>query len=185
MVLVLVFSVCSAPLVSAEENGYHAVWLNGSYLPAKGKGHPGGGFGFRGINFGAEVSYIGSGDYAGDDISVIPPGTESYMGPSESIGKKNIDGSFGIDFMILLNPWKNISVFGEGGLFYQETQNLRYELATGRLWSTQHDYGANFGGGGGMMMRIPTSEFLTFNGIHLQLGYHSIRGITGAIGLAY
>lgn len=185
--LIISVLVISLPALAADggsKDGYHAVWSNGSYLPA-GKGHPGGGFGFRGINLGAEVSYIDSGDYAGDEINVIPPGTESLMGPSDSLGKKNIDGSFGIDFMLIANPFKNFSIFGEGGLWYQERQNIQRAQNTGKLWSTHHSYNALGGGGGGIMVKIPTGDFYTFNGIHLQAGYHSIRGITGAIGLAY
>ncbi len=185
--LALSFLAMSLPALAANEgneNGYHAVWLNGSYLP-KGKGHPGGGFGFRGVNIGVEVSYIDSGDYAGDDINVIPPGTESFMGPSDSLGKKNIDGSLGVDFMLFLNPLKGVSVFAEGGLYYQETQQLQRAQNTGKLWSTHHSYNALGGGGGGIMVKIPTSEFLTFNGVSLQAGYHSLKGITASIGLTY
>ena len=173
----------SAVASDAPEKGYSSVWLNGSYTDGK---HPGGGFGFHSMFLGAEVSFLQTGDYPSDSVYVIPPDLVSNMGKSDPIGRKKIDGALGIDFMLITLPYKHLSAYVEGGIYYQETQDVFRSQSNGQLWSTHHNYGAIGGYGGGIMYKIPANgEYFGFNGINLLAGYHSIRGITAALGITY
>lgn len=179
--IALIVALPSLALAVEEKNGFSSVWLTGSITP---QGKPGYGFGFRGINFGCEVSYNDTADYESNSVWVVPDA--SMMGASTPVGRKKIDASIGMDFMLIVNPIKNVlSIYGEGGPYYQETQDVFRQNNSGQLWSTKHNYGITGGGGGGMMLRIPTGSFIGFDGIQVSAGYHSIRGTTFSLGFTY
>lgn len=181
MIIAAVLATTPAFSLATEgKNGFNSVWLTGSVTKKGGAGY---GFGFRGNHIGCEVSYNDTADYESNSVWVVP--NSSMMGASTRVGRRNIDGSFAMDFMIIVNPFKNVSIYGEGGPAYQETQDVFRQDSSGQLWSTKHNYGITGGGGGGLMLRIPTGTFIGFDGIQLSGGYHSLRGTTFNLGFTY
>jgi len=134
------------------------------------------GLGMRSDNLGLEGGFAGKSDYEAKDLLNHPaPPTNC-----ESLGKKAIGRTFGLDILCFINPMTRgaISIYGGCGLYKQEYRTVAKSLRTGALYTQAKDNEWMLAPSGGIHF-FPTTNF------RLGVGYHLIRGFVGKAGFSF
>lgn len=147
-------------------------------------------FGYIGLTFG----YGGSPDYkSGKVMDVAPVNPAPLLGiTSTNIGKKSIDPAFGGDLLFFLDLGRYVTLYAGPGVYYQEYRNLyRIDAITspvngwdvGTLYNVEEKkHEVEMAGGAGMQVKIANGSR---GSVFITAGYHTIRGVSGGIGLAF
>lgn len=169
-------------------------WVEGG-ASIGGKPQAGVGLGFRLGYIGFGFGYGGSMDYRGSEVLDAAPVNPAVLMEMTSLplGKKTIDPAFGGDIYLFYDLTDSLAIYGGPGMYFQEERNV-YEILTiknpasyawqaGGHYSTEYGkYALKLAGGGGIVFK---AKDFNKKSIILTLGYHSIRGISGGVGLAF
>lgn len=195
LIVLLAANLATANTESVSDNNKvpGAVWVEGGSPIGK----PGASvavgirFGYAGIKFG----YGGAYDYRSSKVyDAVPIDSPSILGMSSAaVGKKTIDPSWGFDAMGFYDVIKNeVAIYGEVGGYLQEVRNVR--VVTGMTqpvqnWGPGQLYNIekkkqelSLAGGGGVQWRFLHGPVMD---LMLTAGYHTVRGVSGGLGLSW
>jgi len=153
---------------------YSYVWL--SVGPKDYKQCTSIGLGIRAENLGLEGGYAGKSDYEAKDLLDHPaPPTDC-----ESLGKKAIGRTFGLDILCFINPMTKgiFSLYGGCGLYRQAYHSIAKSRRTGHLHTMYVDNNWILTPSAGLHF-FPTANF------RLGLGWHFVRGYVGQAGFSF
>ena len=137
-------------------------------------GNTGFAVGFRGVDLGIELGGINESDYSSSDISDYPAPFTGFF----DLGKQKVDSAIGIDVLGFYNASKQLSFYGGLGLYFQEYRRIAQDDVTLLLYTEAEETEAEAAFSGGI-------QFFPSNAVLLGIGYHSIRGINGQIGMRF
>ena len=126
-----------------------------------------------GKNFGVSIGYSASADYSSDDVHDYPVPHSSYV----NLGKKQLDGKYGLDIYACINPtnWSKIAL--GGGAYFHEEAEIARSTATNWLYKQSSSTKMKLSGSADI--------FLIFDHLTIGIGYHSILGVLGSVGYAF
>lgn len=169
----LILVLLSFFLISTESlaNG-PAAWLS----VGEKDGNTGFAVGFRGVDLGIEIGGINDSDYSSSDMYDYQiPFIDQY---TIDLGKHKVDSAIGFDVLGFYNASKRLSFFGGLGLYFQEYRRIMLDDWTGLLYTESQETEAEAAFSGGI-------QFFPSSALVLGIGYHSIRGINGQIGIRF
>lgn len=145
-----------------------------AWLSVGGKdGNTGFAVGFRGQELGVEIGGINESDYSSDDVFDYPAPSSFFT----DLGEQKVDSAVGFDILGFYNPSKQVSFFGGLGLYFQEYRRIARSTAL-LLYTEAKDTEAEAAFSGGV-------QFFPSGSLMLGIGYHSIRGLNGQIGMRF
>lgn len=147
-----------------------AAWLS---VGAK-DGNTGFAVGFRGQELGVEIGGINESDYSSDDIYDYPVPHLNFT----DLGEQKVDSAVGFDVLGFYNPSKQVSLYGGLGLYFQEYRRIARSNLSALLYTEAKDTEAEAAFSGGV-------QFFPSGSLMLGIGYHSIRGLNGQIGMRF
>lgn len=130
--------------------------------------------GMRGNQFGIELGYWLNNDFTVDDVFDYEIPHSSY----ESLGKKRVGNTYGIDFHLFKDVIERISVFGGLGLYFCDVREIAKSTATGLLYSQDEDFETYFAFSAGL-------QYSVYKKLMLGFEYHTVRGIGFQLGFTY
>lgn len=146
-----------------------------AWLSVGGKdGNTGFAVGFRGHELGVELGGINESDYSSDDVYDEPVPHLNFT----DLGEHKVDSTVGFDVLGFYNPTSQLSLFGGLGLYFQEYIRIARSNVSGLLYTEAKDTEAEAAFSGGVQF-FPTGSLM------LGIGYHSIRGLNGQIGMRF
>jgi hypothetical protein len=147
----------------------------GAWLSVGGKdGDTGFAVGFRGHDLGVELGGINHSDFSSSDIFDEPAPDLNFT----DLGKQRVDSTIGFDVLGFYNPSPKLSFFGGLGLYFQEYRRVVQDNVSLFLFTEASETEADAAFSGGI-------QFFPSNAIILGIGYHSIRGLNGQIGIRF
>ncbi len=170
-----------------------AIWVEGGATVGK-KADPGVAVGVRFGYVGLTFGYGGSPDYKSNKImDVAPVNPAPSLGiTSAYLGKKTVDPAFGGDVLFFLDLGDYVTLFAGPGVYYQEYRNL-YQVNTiatpvngwqvGTLYNIdekKHEVVPT--GNGGVQVKIANGDKIS---LFVTVGYHTLRGVSGGLGLSF
>ncbi|OGH58171.1 MAG: hypothetical protein A3I06_00855 [Candidatus Lindowbacteria bacterium RIFCSPLOWO2_02_FULL_62_12] len=130
--------------------------------------------GVRGKNLGIAMGGTGEAQMSEDQILDWAVPHDDYT----SLGRKSTSSAWGIDLLGFVNPLKWCSIQMGLGVYSQDFRDVAQSNVTGWTYTqgksseTQMAYSAGL-------------QFLPFNKLTFGVDYHSVRGVTGVIGLKF
>lgn len=124
--------------------------------------------GTRNGNTGWEIGFSSTEDYLSSQVheGTIPAG--AY----ESLGSKNINGTYGVDVLKFFPSSQSVTLYAGAGAYFQNQAEV---LKNGdQLYTRDSDTKVKFAYSGGV-------EFGKPGNVQFGVGYHSIRGANGQI----
>ena len=193
MVLVSMVVGSGSLAVASEYKRDSALWVEGGATSGKNV-DPGVAVGVRFGHIGLSFGYGGSPDYKSSKVmDVAPVNPAPLLGiTSTYLGKKSVDPAFGADLLFFLDLGEDVSLYAGPGVYYQEYRNL-YRVDTisspvngwgvGTIYNVEEKkHEAVVAGGAGVQVKIANGAKAS---LFLTAGYHTIRGVSGGIGLAF
>lgn len=188
--IVLVMVLLSAIPAAGEDNTLKkALWVEGG---ATLQGNYSVALGTRLGPIGMKFGYGGDFDYEGKEVNDAYPFTLADLGvAAKPVGKKKIDPAFGFDMMGFYDFTRNLTGYAEGGVYWQEERKVMVVTEAQRLFAwpagtlfnvEKKRYVLTVEGGAGIQYRIPYDNW---HAVLLTAGYHTLRGVSGGIGLAF
>lgn len=165
-IIILTFGQANAE----QQERYNSWWLSAGAKNSKSSFALGG----RGKDLGIEIGGRTGGDYKKDDLLDYPVPHNSYT----SLGKKSVDGNIGFDVLGFLNPAHQVSVYAGVGAYFQEYREVARSNATGWLYTQSKTTETELAVSGGLQF-FPSDKMI------LGVGYNSIRGVNGQIGIRF
>lgn len=124
--------------------------------------------GARNGNTAWEIGFSNTEDYLSSQVheATIPAGTY------ESLGNKNINGTYGVDILKFFPSSQSVTLYAGAGAYFQNQAEV---LKNGdQLYTNGTDTRVKFAYSGGVEFGKPGS-------VHFGVGYHSVRGANGQI----
>lgn len=167
----LILVLLSFFLISTEAraNG-PAAWLSVGEMD----GNTGFAVGFRGVDLGIEIGGINESDYSSSDMYDYPVPHTDFT----DLGRQKVDSAIGFDVLGFYNASKRLSFFGGLGVYFQEYRRVAESNLSFLLYTESQETEAEAAFSGGI-------QFFPSNALVLGIGYHSIRGINGQIGVRF
>lgn len=178
---------------SSLKNRNAAIWVEGGATIGS-KVDPGVAVGVRFGRVGLTLGYGGSPDHkSGKVMDVAPVNPAPLLGiTSTYLGKKTVDPAFGSDLLFFLDLGEHVTFFAGPGIYYQEHRKLfRVDsiAATVSGWQVGTLYNVEEGkhevvaaGSGGIQVKIANGHSTS---LFATVGYHTIRGVSAGLGLAF
>ncbi len=131
--------------------------------------------GVRWHNFGVEVGAIFNQD-------ALPGTLNDFSLPSNflfnDLGVKKISARYGADILGYIDVDRAVSIYGGVGIYFQNKARIAQSLATNELYKQTDETDVTPAVSAGVNYNVSDS-------IDLGIGYHSLRGITGKIGISF
>jgi len=160
------------PCGSARAESVGSGWISVGASP---KGQISGAIGARKGFIGAEFGVVGGG-------TALPEGTLDYYIPHNdfTVNGDYTGNAYGGDLLLFLNldPRGNVAIYGGPGLYAQSTTEVVQSNATGWYYENGTSTQLVFAGGGGIRVKVAPK-------LELGVGYHSLRGVQGSIGIRF
>ncbi|MCC6502415.1 MAG: hypothetical protein IT362_04675 [Deltaproteobacteria bacterium] len=137
-------------------------------------GNTGFAVGFRGVDLGIELGGINESDYSSSDIYDYPVPHTDFT----DLGKQKVDSAIGLDVLGFYNASRQLSFYGGLGLYFQQYIRIGQSNISGLLYTEAEETEADAAFSAGI-------QFFPSNSVLLGIGYHSIRGINGQIGIKF
>lgn len=142
------------------------------------------------LGFGSDMDYE---DKEVLDAAPMDPAVPMQITP-EYMGRKKVGPAYGGDVMFFLDVMPRLSVYAGPGMYFQEYRKVykiveinnpaSYAWHEGAYYNKEYgEYELKFGGVVGVQGKV--KEWPSGKSLVLGANYHSIRGISGSIGLAW
>ncbi len=181
--------VMASDMAAADNSFRKAAWIEGG---ATVKGAYSVAVGVRLGPVGIKAGYGGESDYLSNQVYDAHPFSPGELGvQAASLGRKRIDPAVGFDFMGFYEISKNLTAYAEAGPYFQEVREVMVVTGyqgfnpwlVGTLFNSERKrYNLTLEGGAGVQYRIPYNNW---RAVLITAGYHTMRGISAGIGLAF
>jgi OmpA-like transmembrane domain len=131
--------------------------------------------GVRWHNFGVEVGTIFNQD-------ALPGALNDFSLPSNflfnDLGVKKISARYGADILGYIDVDPKVAIYGGVGIYFQNKARIAQSQATNELYKQTDETEVTPAVSAGV-------DYAVSDAVSLGIGYHSLRGITGKIGISF
>jgi hypothetical protein len=169
--------------IDLPQRSYNAVYLEGGVVPSTHR--PSMGIGIKISHFGIVFGVANRSEVDMDMVSEFP---SFSLIKTRDLGVKKTGTTYGFDGLYFYEPIDNFSIYGGPGLWFQEYRRLS-EVAEpgylpGLMFTEDKTRKLEISGSIGIQKMFPVHSNFT-SGVVVGAGYHTIRGPSVHLGLAW
>lgn len=137
------------------------------------------GIGVRYSNVGLELGAIFNQDSFSNTLNdfSLPTNNPTFANVN-NIGVKKVSPQWGADVLGFVDVAPRVSVYGSVGIYFQGVSQIVESQATGEFFKQTNETSVTGAVGGGL-------NFKASENASIGVGYHSLRGVTGGVGVRF